>query len=168
MKDALVVEFQEVFDTTLVMRVVHQDDAKIKRGKFRYIHDTLCIESVDSPEIFNSVIYIRGTSLPCDNKESVIPFNSTEKRTAYLTKAKAAIAALNESLADKPLTFERIRKECVSGESILVDGLGNERVFVGFLSGELFTSKYNHRQSEILTEPWTELSISNWKIKGAK
>lgn len=29
MKDVLIVEFQEVFDTILAMRVVHQDDSKI-------------------------------------------------------------------------------------------------------------------------------------------
>lgn len=168
MKDALVVEFQEVFDKTLVMRVVYQDDSKIERGKFRFRHDDYCIESVDSPAIYNGIMYITGTSTPCKNREFAMICPSKEYRTAYIAKAKAAIAALNESLADKPLTFERIRKECVSGESVLVDGLGDKRVFVGFLSGELFTSKYNHRQSEILTEPWTELSISNWKIKEEK
>ncbi len=79
----------------------------------------------------------------------------------------------NETIADEleelgyiepekePLTFSQIRKECVSGESVLVDEAGIESIYVGFrgnnylVTDRLYCNFYT----------WSEAAIANWTIK---
>lgn len=57
------------------------------------------------------------------------------------------------------LTFERIRKECVAGETLLTDG--NERLYLGFnRKGQLVTDSAGGD----LCVWWTEATIKNWRI----
>lgn len=65
----------------------------------------------------------------------------------------------------KPLTFERIKKECVSGKQLLVDKKGNKRLFIGFnRSGGLTTDDaYGYR-----CIPWSEAEIKDWTIEEYK
>ena len=62
----------------------------------------------------------------------------------------------------KPLTFERIRKECVSGKHLLVLSLGNKRLFIGFNRvGKLITDNI-YGWGCIL---WEEEEIGSWTIE---
>lgn len=64
---------------------------------------------------------------------------------------------------NEPLTFERIRKECVTGETLLVDMAGDKRLYLGFSrKGQLVTDQYNGLNSLSLKED----DIKNWRISG--
>ena len=65
----------------------------------------------------------------------------------------------------EPLTFERIKKECVVGESLLVDEDGRTRLYLGFnREGQLVTD-YSGGDSSI---EWSQLNIEDWKISEEK
>lgn len=69
----------------------------------------------------------------------------------------------HDYLPNEDLTFERIRKECVTGETLLVDKLGNERLYLGFnRKGQLVTDHSSGSSSR----PWDEIYIEDWKIGG--
>ena len=65
----------------------------------------------------------------------------------------------------EPLTFEKIKAECVAGESLLVDRFGNSRLYLGF-----------NRQGNLVTDNdsgegctyWGESEIKGWKISDEK
>ena len=62
----------------------------------------------------------------------------------------------------EPLTFSQIRKECVSGESVLADEDGYERAYIGFIKkGQLIT----HCSASNSFLNWSEDIIANWTIK---
>ena len=65
----------------------------------------------------------------------------------------------------EPLTFEKIKAECVAGESLLVDAIGDTRLYLGFnRKGRLvldFRSGAN-------AGTWAESEIKNWKISDEK
>ena len=62
-----------------------------------------------------------------------------------------------------PLTFERIRKECVTGETLLIDKSGDQRLYLGFnRKAELVTDYVNIDGAQV----WGEHSIENWRIGG--
>lgn len=66
----------------------------------------------------------------------------------------------------KPLTFERIKKECVPMKHLLVDGeCGDRRLYLGFnRKGFLVTDTYNGT----CVSSWSEGSITNWTIEEYK
>ena len=65
----------------------------------------------------------------------------------------------------KPLTFEKIKSECVAGESLLVDQFGKSKLYLGFnRRGNLVT---DNDLGEGCTY-WGELEIKDWKISDKK
>ena len=100
---ALIVEFQEVFDRVLAMRITYQDDALIERGTGKLIEvDGFDVRTMRRPEIDTTgSIYIGGTGTEYDGTESLAHFGAPEYRTEYLAKARAAIDALNEKLGSQ-------------------------------------------------------------------
>ena len=65
----------------------------------------------------------------------------------------------------EPLTFEKIKAECVAGESLLVDVRGGYRIYLGF-------NRYGHLVTDMRGTPniltWSEPQIENWKISDEK
>ena len=62
----------------------------------------------------------------------------------------------------KPLTFERIRKECVPMKHLLVDGTGRKRLYLGFnREGKLVTDFFD----SLGCCAWGEPRIANWTIE---
>ena len=89
----------------------------------------------------------------------------------YIDLGTKALLAADEILKEdwepivEPLTFERIKKECVAGESLLVDEDGGTRLYLGFnRKGTLVTDLYNGDKSI----HWSRIDIKNWKISGEK
>lgn len=62
----------------------------------------------------------------------------------------------------KPLTFERIKKECVSGKHLLVDKHRCRRLYLGFnRSGRVVTDD----RCGIGSMQWNEHEIKEWTIE---
>lgn len=65
----------------------------------------------------------------------------------------------------EPLTFEKIKKECVAGESLLVDEDGGTRLYLGFnRNGTLVTDFYDGTNGTC----WVRGRIKDWKISEEK
>lgn len=65
----------------------------------------------------------------------------------------------NDYLEKEPLTFGKIRKECISGETILANAQGYELVYIGFYGEKVVLGN-----SDSLHKAKEE-DISNWRIK---
>lgn len=62
----------------------------------------------------------------------------------------------------EPLTFERIRRECVNGRTFLTGTDGLYRLYLGFSRyGKLVTDTPIHKH---LSSAWSEIEIKNWQI----
>lgn len=65
----------------------------------------------------------------------------------------------------KRLTFERIKKECVSGKHLLVAKSGNKRLYLGFnRAGEVVTDCVDGCEATT----WSGHMIKNWTIEEYK
>ena len=65
----------------------------------------------------------------------------------------------------EPLTFEKIKAECVAGESLLVDEDGMDRLYLGFnRKGYLVMDTLSGNSCL----SWKEDQIKNWKISDEK
>lgn len=65
----------------------------------------------------------------------------------------------------KPLTFERIKKECVSGKHLLVATNGDKRLYLGFnRHGRIVTDWSGGSNSAA----WKESEITDWTIEEYK
>ena len=65
----------------------------------------------------------------------------------------------------EPLTFEKIKAECVMGESLLVSEKGFKRLYLGFnRTGNLITDWHTGLNCSV----WVEPEIKNWKISDEK
>ena len=107
-------------------------------------------------ELKKNIVYIGE-----DNEEYIIGNNRLMFR--YTKEDIFALNRLTQDFTEKkePLTFERIRKECVSGKHLLVDKNG-ERLFLAFnRSGQLVTD-CNDGEASIA---WIEDEIISWEIK---
>ena len=63
------------------------------------------------------------------------------------------------------LTFEKIKAKCVAGESLLVDGEGYKRLYLGFNRvGALVTDAKLGNECSL----WYEGEIKDWKISDEK
>ena len=70
-----------------------------------------------------------------------------------------------EPIVEPPLTIERIKKECVAGESLLVDEDGDTRLYLGFnRNGTLVTDLPEGTYSV----HWSQNLIKDWKISEEK
>lgn len=77
------------------------------------------------------------------------------KTSKYRNKAKIII-----EVEEEPLTFERIKKECVPMETLL-EFKGEQRLYLGFnRSGQLVTDCGNGFSSN----SWNESEIKDWSI----
>ena len=65
--------------------------------------------------------------------------------------------------AYEQLTFERIKKECVAGKTLLTDAIGNERLYLGFNRERYLVTDYLTGDGCKL---WIECEIKNWRIGG--
>ena len=63
----------------------------------------------------------------------------------------------------EPLSFERIRENCVTGETLLTDQYGFNRLYLGFnRRGYLVT---DHREGDGCSQ-YTQDQIKDWRIGG--
>ena len=94
--------------------------------------------------------------------EQLIRIRSSEKVDVF---AMDELDQFTLTPPHKPLTFERIKKECVSGKHLLVLSLGNKRLFIGFnRAGKLITDNAYGCGSIF----WEEEEIGNWTIEEYK
>lgn len=61
-------------------------------------------------------------------------------------------------LEEEPLTFQKIRKECISGDTILVDTDEYKFTFIGFYNGKVVVGNFGH------IHEYMEEDIVNWII----
>lgn len=99
--DALVIELQDVFDTGLAMRVVHQDETRIPRGRAEFCVKEITIRSVCSPSFSRRTIHVRGNSVDEDGRTSLLNLPTKQERDAYRDRLTEAVAELNRQLAPK-------------------------------------------------------------------
>lgn len=81
---------------------------------------------------------------------------SLQELKAYNYKAKIII-----EVEEEPLTFERIKKECVPMETIFIDEGGNEWFYIGFSRDGDLVVEYALGQLRVLIEE----TIKDWSIK---
>ena len=62
-----------------------------------------------------------------------------------------------------PLTFGRIRKECVAGKTLLISEDGNQRLYLGFTRKGRLVTDYWTGETSVL---WEECNIKDWRIGG--
>lgn len=60
---------------------------------------------------------------------------------------------------EEPLTFEKIRKECIAEESVFIDDDEYQYTFLGFYDGKLLVG----RNERVYRN--NESSIASWRIK---
>ena len=65
----------------------------------------------------------------------------------------------------EPLTFEKIKAQCVAGESLLVDDNGSDLLYLGFNRKDYLTMDAPSGNSCL---SWSEDKIKNWKISDKK
>lgn len=100
--DALVIELQDVFDTGLAMRVVHQDETRIPRDAFKWTATNgFRINSYGWPSFSRDYIDVRGYAQEKDRDACVIHFDDKACRDAYRARLTEAVAELNRQLAPK-------------------------------------------------------------------
>ena len=63
------------------------------------------------------------------------------------------------------LTFERIKRECVAGESLLVDKDGRTRLYLGFGRKGALVTDHSYDANSV---HWFEVEIKDWKISKEK
>ena len=64
---------------------------------------------------------------------------------------------------NEPLTFDIIRRKCVAGETLLIDEMGVERLYIGFNRvGSLVTD----REDKGFSNHWRKEEIEKWRIGG--
>ena len=70
----------------------------------------------------------------------------------------------HDYLPNEHLTFDRIRRECVTGETLLIDQYDSVRLFLGFdrCGMHLITDQLDG----IGSSAWYEKQIKDWKIGG--
>lgn len=100
--DALVIELQDVFDTGLAMRVVHQDETRIPRGSFEWkATNRTEILAISEPALKCGRLFVRGTTKMSDHEVSVRQFDNQCDRDVYRARLTEAVAELNRQLAPK-------------------------------------------------------------------
>jgi hypothetical protein len=77
----------------------------------------------------------------------------------------AMILADGYSIYDESLTFERIKKECISMKHFLIDQNGGKRMYLGFTRPGLLVTDQRDGAG---TSCWTEFEIKNWKIEAVE
>ena len=65
----------------------------------------------------------------------------------------------------QPLTFEKIKRECVAGESLLVDEDGDARLYLGFNRNGTLVTDFRDGTCGI---HWSRPQIKDWKISEEK
>ena len=105
-KDKLVVELIQ-HDNVVVARIVHQDES-LRGNSNIYSSTQLKITSGDYAEISESYLCVRGRTKTKDNNYFCYNFDTIEKASAYMIKAKESIRALNESLKEKTVSVEEL------------------------------------------------------------
>ena len=65
----------------------------------------------------------------------------------------------------EPLTFEKIKAECVAGESLLVNECGVPRLYLGFTRKDTLVTDSSNGFSSLAFD---EDQIKNWKISDEK
>lgn len=147
----LKIELQEVFETGLAYRVLEQTLPIGYEGAF--------IKSRNTPQIQKDKLFIRGRCSDYDTELSCYTFNTPQERSDYIAKVKQAVEEISKP---EPLTFERIKKECVPMKHLLVDDSGDKRLYLGFNRVRtLVTDGY----SNIGSTCWSECEVKNWTIE---
>ena len=91
--------------------------------------------------------------------EQLIRIRSSEKVDVF---AMDELDQFTLTPPHKPLTFDRIKKECVSGKHLLVAKSGNKRLYLGFnRAGEVVTDSVDGCESAT----WSGHMIKNWTIE---
>jgi len=161
----LEIELVKIFDTGLAMRVIHQDES-LRRLEgsttVLYYNKFYTFKSCNSPALESRSCYIRGDWYKDDRKISCFQYSSQSERDAMYDFIIEAMEHINNP---EPLTFERIRKECVPMKHLLVDEAGHKRLYLGF-----------NRRGKAVTDcaygcdvaTWYETSIKDWTIEEYK
>ena len=107
-----------------------------------------------------------------EKSDNIKIWDEINKEWRFLSKKHGAVCLHIQLLRSdqwqpiiEPLTFEKIKAECVTGESLLVDEIACKRLFLGFnRKGNLVTDMAGGRSSI----DWLEPRIKNWKISDEK
>lgn len=154
----LKLELLKVFDKGLAMRILEQDES-LREAELLYESNGFEMRSVGAPDLQDNTCYVRGNYKCCDKMTIFREYDSKEQRDQTYEFILEAQDFLNNP---KPLTFERIKNECVSMKHLLVDKNGDKRLYLGFnREGFLVTDTYTGHGSFI----WNEKDITNWTIE---
>lgn len=154
----LKVELLKVFDKGLAMRILEQDES-LRGVELLYESNGFEMRSVGAPDLQDNTCYVRGSYKCCDKMTIFREYDSKEQRDQMYEFILEAQDFLNNP---KPLTFERIKNECVSMKHLLVDKGGEKRLYLGF-----------NRTGSVVTDnkscwdgvAWNEQDIADWTVE---
>ena len=161
----LEIELVKIFDTGLAMRVIHQDESlrnRVDTDSIPFSHKDMRLGSRKCPALHNKIVYLRGSVSQTDNDIAYNNYNSQSERDAMYDFINEAMEHINKP---EPLTFERIRKECVPMKHLLIDEVGYKRLYLGFnRAGYLVTD----HESGSSANDCCEYRVKNWTIEEYK
>lgn len=98
---ALIIQFRKKTHTELSMKIINQDDSRIRRQTFGLnASNGLIIKSRLYPELEIGGIFLRGSEREKDNYEPSVSFGSSSELSRFISDASYAINELNNQIGE--------------------------------------------------------------------